>query len=399
MTVIPFTDISKIKKLSVIPNSKPSVVVSTHDASPVPETKAPTAIVYCEGNFGMIDGKTANGLVRHSKKYEVLSVIDSIHAGKDAGMILDGQSSNVPIFLNLDEALANAPSKPDCFIYGMAPATGMLSPAERIVILDAMSRGIDIVNGLHEFLNDDPEFGAACAKFDVKITDIRKPRPKNELRLFSGNIHDVDCPRIAILGTDCAIGKRTTANVLTKALIERGIKAVMIPTGQTGLIQGSRYGVALDAVPSQFCCGELEASIIEAYEGDNPDVIIIEGQGALSHPAFCTSAFILRGSAPQGVILQHAPKREYRCDFDKMKMPTPQSEIQLIEAFANTNVIGITINHEKMSDSELSKAINGLAYRLEIPVTDALSRPPELLVDMVLEAFPQLISKLADTTQ
>ena len=119
----------------------------------------------------------------------------------------------------------------------------------------------------------------------------------------------------------------------------------------------------------------------------------------MSHPAFCTSAFILRGSAPQGVILQHAPKREYRCDFDKMKMPTPQSEIQLIEAFANTNVIGITINHEKMSDSELSKAINGLAYRLEIPVTDALSRPPELLVDMVLEAFPQLISKLADTTQ
>ena len=84
--------------------------------------------------------------------------------------------------------------------------------------------------------------------------------------------------------------------MLTKALNDRGIQAVMIGTGQTGLIQGARYGVALDAIPSQFCSGEMESTVVEAFEGEHPDVIIVEGQGALSHPAYLTSTFILRGS-------------------------------------------------------------------------------------------------------
>ena len=85
------------------------------------------------------------------------------------------------------------------------------------------------------------------------------------------------------------------------------MNAVLIGTGQTGIIQGARYGVALDAIPSQFCSGEMEATVVEAFEGENPDVIVIEGQGALSHPAYLTSTFILRGSRPDGVVLQHAP--------------------------------------------------------------------------------------------
>ena len=100
----------------------------------------------------------------------------------------------------------------------------------------------------------------------------------------------------------------------------------MVGTGQTGLMQGARYGVALDAIPSQFCAGELEAVMVEAFERDRPDVIVVEGQGALSHPAFSTSAFILRGSQPDGVILQHAPGRAHRCDFADMPMPTPQQK-------------------------------------------------------------------------
>ncbi|HAJ41653.1 MAG TPA: DUF1611 domain-containing protein, partial [Alcanivorax sp.] len=78
-----------------------------------------------------------------------------------------------------------------------------------------------------------------------------------------------------------------------------GLKTVMVGTGQTGLIQGARYGVALDSVPSQFCAGELEATIVEAFHAESPDVIIVEGQGALSHPAFSTTSFILRGACPQ----------------------------------------------------------------------------------------------------
>ena len=252
---------------------------------------------------------------------------------------------------------------------------------------------MNIVNGLHEFLNDDPEFSAACVRSNVVIRDIRKPRDKKDLRVFSGRISEVACPRIAVLGTDCAIGKRTTATLLARAFESRGIKAVMIGTGQTGLIQGARYGVALDAVPSQFCAGELEATILEAFEQEDPDVIIIEGQGSLSHPAYSTSSFIIRGSCPDGVILQHAPGRASRCDFENMVMPTPASEINLIQTFAGAKVIGLTLNHENMSDAEVSSAIIRYERELGIPVTDALTRAPEELVNMVLSAFPQIRSR------
>jgi uncharacterized NAD-dependent epimerase/dehydratase family protein len=271
----------------------------------------------------------------------------------------------------------------------------MLSKHERGLILEAMSHGMSIVNGLHEFLNDDPVFAAACLASKVEIVDVRKPRDKKDLNMFNGRIAEVTCPIIAVLGTDCAIGKRTTANIITSALNESGIKTVMIGTGQTGLIQGALYGVALDAVPSQFCAGELEATIVKAFEIENPDLIIVEGQGALSHPAFSTTSFILRGSCPDGVVLQHAPRRSMRCDFEKMAMPTPASEINLIETFADTKIIGLTINHEQMSDFEVSTAITQYEQELGIPVTDALTRSPERLVEMVLAAFPKLKEKLA----
>ncbi len=349
-----------------------------------------TAIVYCEANFGDIDGKTANGLIRHSEKYKILSVIDSEKAGLDTGMVLDELPNAIPVCKDLDDALAQAEGTPDYFIFGMAPSSGMLSIHERSLILEAMSYGMNIVNGLHEYLNDDPIFITACAASGVDIIDVRKPPNKKDLRIFSGRINEVTCPRIAVLGTDCAIGKRTTATVMTQALNDRGIKAVLIGTGQTGLIQGARYGIALDAIPSQFCAGELEATIIKAFETEHPDVIIIEGQGALSHPAFSTSSFVLRGSRPNGVVLQHAPGRTNRCDFDDMPMPIPATEINLIQTFADTKVIGLTINHENMNDVEVDQAISQYEQELDIPTTDALTRPDEHLVKMVLAAFPQL---------
>lgn len=375
-----------------------NIGVSVASRSAADNPRITTAIVYCEANFGKIDGKTANGLIRRSEKYQILSVIDSLKAGLDTGMVLDNKPNAIPICHDLADALEQAGSVPDYFIFGMAPSSGMLSKHERSLVLEAMSHGMNIVNGLHEFLNDDPVFAAACAASKVQILDVRKPRDKKDLHMFSGRISEVTCPVIAVLGTDCAIGKRTTATILTRALNDAGIKSVMIGTGQTGLIQGARYGVALDAVPSQFCAGELEAIIVEAFEIENPDVIIVEGQGALSHPAFSSSSFILRGSCPDGVVLQHAPRRGSRCDFEKMVMPTPASEINLIETFADTKIIGLTINHEQMSDPEVSVAITEYERELGIPTTDALSRSPKHLVKMVLTAFPGLKKRLAATS-
>ncbi len=367
----------------------PPPIHDTLERSPA-VTQTPTAVVYCEGNFAKIDGKTANGLVRHSEAYRIVSVIDSTYSGKNAGLVLDGVLNDIPILESLKTAFACAPSIPNTFIYGMAPSTGRLSTADRGVVLDAIARGMNIVSGLHEYLSDDPEIAQAAWDRQVTIRDIRKPKPSKDMRLFDGSVANVHALRIAVLGTDCAIGKRTTATVLARALNAKGINTVLVGTGQTGLMQGAKYGVAMDAVPPQFCCGELEGAIVAASEAEQPDVILIEGQGALSHPAFCTSAFILRGSQPDAVILQHAPKRAHRCDFPNMPMPTPASEIALIEAFSDTKVIGITLNHEGMSEAEITSTIATQSQILALPITDALSRPSAHLLAMVVAAYPGL---------
>ena len=327
---------------------------------------------------------------RHSQAYKILSVIDSDHGGDNSGRVLDDVVNLIPIFENLDAAVAHETAVPDTFIYGMAPSTGRLSSGDRSVVQDAIARGMNIVSGLHGYLSDDVEIARAASERAVTIRDIRKPKPSKDMRLFDGSVADVDALRIAVLGTDCAIGKRTTATVLARVLNANGIKAVLVGTGQTGLMQGAKYGVVMDAVPPQFCCGELEGAILAASETEHPDVILIEGQGALSHPAFCTSAFILRRSQPDAVILQHAPKRAHRCDFPNMPMPTPASEIALIEAFADTKVIGITLNHEGMAKAEITSTITAQSQKLGLPVTDALSRPAMHLLAMVVAAYPGL---------
>ncbi|MBA8817377.1 putative NAD-dependent epimerase/dehydratase family protein [Microbacterium halimionae] len=352
-----------------------------------------TAVVYCEGKFGQQDGKTANGLVRNSQKYEIVSVIDSTLAGQDAGFVLNGVVNGIPVLANLAEAIAHAGAVPDSLIFGMAPAGGLLTDTQRVDLLDGISRGMNLVNGLHEFLNEDAEFASAALLSGVTITDVRRTKDRKDLRLFSGRIFDVTCPRVAVLGTDGAIGKRTTTTLLVEALNARGVKAVMIGTGQTALIQGAKYAVALDATVPQFCSGEVEAQVVAAFENEDPDIIVIEGQGALSHPAYLTSAYILRGSRPDGVIVQHAPKRAMLDDYRFLPMPTAASEIALIESFAETRVIGITINHEHMTDEQIATSIDEHELELGIPATDPLTRPLDRLVEMVLLAYPALAER------
>ena len=353
-----------------------------------------TAVVYSEAFFGTPDGKTANGLVRHSERYEILSVIDSTKAGVDSGAYLDDVPNGIPICSDLADAIARAGGVPDYFILGVAPLSGLLSPHQRGVVLDAMRRGMSHRQRPARVPERRP--GVRGGRGEVRRSDPRHPSSacEKDLRMFTGDIDKVTCPRIAVLGTDGAIGKRTTAVVLTHALNERGIKAVMVGTGQTGLIQGARYGVALDAIPCQFCSGEVEATVVEAFEGEHPDVIVIEGQGALSHPAYLSSTFILRGARPDAVILQHAPARRKLGDYPDVPTPTPATEIALLRAFAGTPVIGLTINHEDMTDAEVSAAIILYELELGIPATDALTRPTDRLVDMVLAAFPALETRL-----
>jgi len=353
-----------------------------------------TAIVYCEKNFGKMDGKTANGLVRYSEEYSILAVIDSTLAGQDAGEILEGKNNDIPIFQDLSQALEELKVPPKYFIYGMAPLEGMLSQQERGVFFHAMEKGMHIINGLHEFLTDDEAFIQKAKTCNVRIIDIRKPKEKKELKLFSGRIFDVKCPKIAVLGTDSAIGKRTTARILTQKLCKSGLKAVLVGTGQTALIQGARYGVALDAIPEQFISGEMEAAVVEAYETESPDVIIIEGQGSLSHPAYLSSCFIIRGSRPDAIIIQHAPARKMLGDYPNIPMPSIESEIELLEIFSKSKVIAIAINHENMSEDELDRTIVDYEEKFKLPTTDVLLRGSDKLVGRICTLFPGLEEKL-----
>jgi len=351
------------------------------------------ALVYCESEFGRIDGKVANGLARQSDKYRTLGIIDSTNVGLDAGECLDGIKSGVPIFASLSEAVRLLGFVPRFFIYGVAPLASFLDRSQRDVLLGAMKKGMDIVNGLPEFLTEDGEFVASALEYGVTIHDIRKPPPRKELRIFSGEILDLTTPVITVLGTDCAVGKRTTAVELVEALKQKGINATFIATGQTGLLQGARYGVSVDVLTSGFSTGEVERAILDANVKEQPDIIVVEGQGALSHPAFTSTVAILRGSIPDAIILQHPPRRANHCDYPEIPMPTLVSEIKLIELFAKSPVIAITLNHEGMDDDEVTDTIAEYEDQYGLPVTDVLKGGCDKLVERLYEVFPQLHEK------
>ncbi len=353
-----------------------------------------TALVYCESQFGLVDGKTAAGLIRHSELYTIVGVIDSVLAGKDAGEELGDKKRNIPIFSSLQDALNQLSSIPNCYIYGKAPLEASISLAERLLILEAMQKGMNIINGLHQFFSDDREFSQMAAQCGIQIKDIRKSPQLEDLHVFTGQISKVNVPVIAVLGTDCACGKMTTAVELNNALNSLGIKSVMVATGQTSLMQGAKYGASMDALVSQFAIGEIEHAVVRAFECENPDIILVEGQSSVSHPAFMSSVGILKGSMPDGIILQHPPAREFRCDFPNLAMPTLESEIQLIEAISQSQVIAIALSHENLTEDEIPSIIKDYESRLRLPTTDVLNYGCQKLIQTLCSYFPKLNQKI-----
>lgn len=353
-----------------------------------------TALVYCENQFGLVDGKTAAALVRHSEIYDIVGIIDSALAGKDAGKELDGEKCGIPIFAHLFDALNSLAEVPNCYIYGKAPLDASISIEERTLILEAMEHGMDIINGLHQFFSDDREFSDMAAQNGIQIRDIRKPPQLKDLHVFTGQISKVTAPVIAVLGTDCACGKMTTAVELNRTLNKLGIKSILVATGQTSLMQGARYGVTTDALVSQFVVGEIENAVIQAFDNENPDIILVEGQSSVSHPAFMSSLGILKGSMPDGIILQHPPARKLRCDFPDLIMPTVASEIKLIEIISQTSVMAIALSHEDLENKEIQEIISEYEERFQLPTTDVLSNGCEKLVQALGNNFPQLKQKI-----
>lgn len=311
----------------------------------------PRAVILTNGLLSHPDAKTAHGLIRGTERFTIVAVIDHAHAGKDAGEVLDGKHRNIPVVASLEEAIQSLSPVQYCII-GIATVGGRL-PEDFIPVIHAcISNGISMVNGLHEFLSEKPELVALAAEHQVELIDIRKPKLKKDLHFWTGKIFKINTPVIAVIGMDCAMGKRTTCRMIRQACETAGINAQMIYTGQTGWLQGGCYGFIFDSTLNDFISGELEHAILSCNEETKPDLILLEGQSALRNPSGpCGSELLVSGNAKH-TILVTAPKRKYfEEDPEWGEIPSLASEIQLISMYGS-KVIAIALNTEHCTTEE-----------------------------------------------
>ena len=325
------------------------------------------AIVLTDGLLMTSDAKTAHGLIRGTERYNIIAVVDSqATAGKDAGELLDGKNRDIPVFATMDAALDQLENI-DYLIIGVATVGGRLPKNMLALIYDAVEKGISVVNGLHEYLNDKPDLVALAANTGAQLIDIRKPKSRADLHFWDGAIFNVTAPIVAVIGMDCAMGKRTTARMLKQACNAEGMKAEMIYTGQTGWLQGGKYGFIFDSTLNDFVSGELEHAIVSCWKDTQPDILFLEGQSSLRNPSGpCGLELLISGNAKQ-VVLIFAPKRKY---FDNEahwgEIPSVASEIELIQKIGS-KVIAVAINTENCTDEE--------AYAYQKEYTASLGMP------------------------
>ncbi|MUH37698.1 DUF1611 domain-containing protein [Zobellia amurskyensis] len=346
------------------------------------------ALVYCNGAFNTPNGKTAHGLVRFTERYDVVGVIDANYAGRDAGEVLDGKPSAIPIFANIDQAvetLGASGNTPESLVVGLAPDGGRLPQEAKATIFKALEMGWNVDSGLHDFLTNDAVLMEIAAKNNCRIRDVRKTPDRDKLHFFTGEIEKVDCLKLAILGTDSALGKRTTAWLLVHGLRDAGHKAEMIGTGQTAWMQGAKYSMVMDSCINDFVSGEIEHAVVSAYKNENPDVIVIEGQGSLMNPAYPGGFEILAAGRPDYVILQHAPKRLEYDGFPGYKMHSLAEQINAIEVISGKMVIAITVNHEGMEEDEILEVCKQITLETKLPAFDVLKYGTKELVALLKE--------------
>ncbi len=345
------------------------------------------AIVYCEGAFATTNGKTAHGLVRRSDRYVLLSIVDSCHAGGDAGELLDGESNNVPIHVDIPAARADAEQAgmpATHLIIGLAPDGGRMSVDCRNAVVQAIELGLNIVSGSHDFLTEDAQLIDLAKQHGVTLRDVRKTPPREMLHGYTGKIAEVDSLKVAVLGTDSAVGKRTTAWTLIDGLRDAEYTAELIGTGQTAWLQGARYSILLDSLISDFMAGEIEHAVWSAWNDLGPDIIVLEGQGSLMNPAYPGGYEILAAGRPDAVILQHAPARTEYDGFPGFPLDPVEKQIEAIELVSGKPVIAITLNHERLSDKQLQDETNRLRASTGLPVCDVLREGPGTLVDALI---------------
>ncbi|WP_435184674.1 DUF1611 domain-containing protein [Halobellus sp. EA9] len=323
--------------------------------------------------------KTATGVLKYAD-YDVVAVLDRDRAGTTAA---DHRADlpEVPIV----ESMTDAPDA-DTLLVGIAPIGGGFDDSWRPDVRTAIERGCDVVAGLHYFLADDAEFAALADEHGVDLRDVRKP--PEDLTVASGKSADVDAEVVLTVGTDCSVGKMTVALELMEAARERGVDAGFIPTGQTGIMIAG-WGNPIDRVISDFTAGAVEEMLLEV--GDDYDVLFVEGQGSIVHPAYsAVTCGILHGAMPDSMVLCHAAGREAIHGYEDFALPPIGEYVDLYEGLAapvhEGDVVAGALNTSGVDGDEAARAaVDDFADELGAPATDPVRFDADAVLDAILD--------------
>jgi uncharacterized NAD-dependent epimerase/dehydratase family protein len=340
----------------------------------------PHHLIFSEGQFGTPASKTANSVIRYSAP-SVAAVLDSRLAGKTVQEII-GYGGAIPIVSTVDEGIALGA---DSLMVGIAVAGSELPAPARAAIKHAIDEGLDIWNGLHTFVSDDPELGPLAKTRGVQVHDVR--RPPADLPVGAGRVRDLDQTVVLAVGSDANIGKMTVMLQLRDAMKSSGKRVSFAPSGQTGIfIDG--WGICVDAVVADFIAGAAEAITLQGAR--DHDIVLVEGQGSILHPGYSgVSLGLLHGSLPHALIAcHHSTRRTFRHN-EWLPIPPIDEVIALHEALAHplrpAKTIGVSLNTVDMSDADARAEVKRVAALTGLPTTDPVRFDPAPLIEAVLQ--------------
>jgi uncharacterized NAD-dependent epimerase/dehydratase family protein len=333
-----------------------------------------TIVILTEGHTNPHTAKTASCMIRY-KGEEVVALLDGTQRGKTSYDLL--QVGAVPVVGSLSEA-----PRANTLLLGIAPPGGKIPRPWRAIILEAISRGMNILSGLHDFVSADPEFVAAAQKHGVELIDVRK---NNERDIARRQGLRPDCLRILTGGHDCSVGKMVASVEIANELKKRGRDAKFIATGQTGImVEGD--GCPIDCVVADFVSGAVEKMILQ---NQHHEILVVEGQGSLIHPSYSgVTLSLLHGCLPHALILVYEVGRDCVTGVEQVKIP-PLSKIrELNETMGGLMhpcpVIGVAMNSRRISPQEAEVERRRVRDELNVPVCDVIRDGPAELVDVVL---------------
>ena len=327
-----------------------------------------TWLVLADGFLLERNAKTAHGVIRYSKD-RIAAVIDRDHAGRSLRDVMPELGRDAPIISSVGEGLDLEPTS---LLLGVATPGGWMPDHWRAWIIEALKDGLEVANGLHKLLRDDPEFVSLAEEHGGKLWDVREPPP--DIPLFSGRSLEIPQQIVATVGSDCAVGKKTVAIELAEAGAKAGRATEFVATGQTGILIAGR-GIAVDRVIADFVAGAAEKLVCDC--NPSSEVLLVEGQGSLWHPAYSgVTLALLHGSAPHALVLCHQAGREAIEEPPFTKLPPIRTMIETYQQTAATvrpaRVACIALNCKGLDETEARRLMDDLERELSLPVGDVL---------------------------